>query len=81
MFLDTIMILECIIVGLTTFLVGHIGFKLTTNHENKDEKSQPQGIGLAFFVSGVVLHLVLEFIGFNKFYCNRRCRATLDILQ
>ena len=53
----------------------------TQKHENKDEKSQPQGIGLAFFISGVVLHLVLEFIGFNKFYCNSRCRATLDILQ
>ena len=83
MFINTILILESIIVGLITFLVGYMGFNITENRENFERggKIQPRGIGIAFFFTGFIFHFILEFIGFNKFYCNRTCRKTMEYLN
>ena len=43
-----ILFLEGIIVGLVTFIIGHIGFNFTTNIKNKDNKIKPKGINVAF---------------------------------
>ena len=76
-----ILLLEGSIVGLITFIIGHLGFNLTTNSKNRDNKIKPQGINLAFFITGFILHIMFEYIGFNKFYCNKNCRRTIELLN
>lgn len=73
-----ILFLEGMIVGLISFIVGHLGFNLTTS---KEKKVKPYGINLAFFITGFILHIMLEYIGFNKFYCNKNCRNTIKLLN
>ena len=76
-----ILYLEGTIVGLITFIIGHIGFNLTTNIKNRDSKIKPNGINFAFFITGFILHIMLNFIGFNKFYCNKNCRNSIKFLS
>jgi|APSaa5957512493_1039668.scaffolds.fasta_scaffold128525_2 hypothetical protein len=75
------LIFESLLVGFITLLVGHMAFNLTVNKRNKDQKIKPIGINIAFFITGFLIHLVFEYIGFNKMYCDKRCRSTINILS
>lgn len=57
--------MESLIVGFMAWVIGTIVFNLSINKPNKD-KHKPYGIGLAFFTTGVILHIILEIGGFNK---------------
>ena len=65
-----ILLSESIIVGIISFVIGTIIFNLSINKTNKD-KSKPYGIDFAFFMTGIILHLILEFWGFNKWFCDK----------
>lgn len=65
------LLLESTIVGFICFVIGTVIFNLSTNKLNKDQK-QPYGINFSFFITGVILHLFLEFGGFNKWYCDKK---------
>jgi len=71
-----ILIIESIIVGIITFLIGHMGFSLTTNKNNIENKKKPYGITIAFFITGFLIHILLEYVGFNKMYCDKRCNLS-----
>lgn len=76
-----ILLLESSIVGLVTFIIGHVGFNLTTNKKNRENTSKPYGIDMAFFTTGFILHLLFQYIGFNKIYCHRNCRKSIEMLN
>jgi hypothetical protein len=69
--------LEAIVIGIITFIIGKISFNMTLNKNNdKDnENKQPYGLDLTFFVTGFLLHFVIEIIGLNKWYCDKKCMA------
>jgi len=60
-----ILIIEAIFVGFITFVIGTIVFNHTINKYNIN-MIQPEGINIAFFTTGFILHIFLDFIGFNK---------------
>jgi hypothetical protein len=62
---------ESVIIGIITFIIGTIIFNLSINKSNKDE-IKPYGINFAFFITGVILHILLEVLGFNQWYCNKK---------
>lgn len=64
------LLFESIIIGIITLIVGNIIFNLSVNKVNKD-KTKPYGINLSFFITGVILHICLEYLGFNKWYCKK----------
>ena len=72
------LLLESIFVGFITLVIGTIIFNLSINKINKDNKNnkdtnqKPYGFSFAFFITGVLLHIGLEFLGFNKWYCNKK---------
>ena len=66
-----ILLSESVIIGFICFVIGTIIFNLSINKTNKD-KEKPYGINFAFFMTGVILHVLLEFGGFNKWYCNKK---------
>lgn len=51
------LILESIIVGFITWVIGTIIFNLSINKTNKDNR-KPYGIGTAFFITGVILCII-----------------------
>lgn len=62
---------ESTIIGFMTWVIGTIIFNLSINKTNKNN-NKPYGIDLAFFTTGLILHILLEFGGFNKWFCNRQ---------
>lgn len=71
------LLLESIFVGFITLVIGTIIFNLSVNKINKNNKNNkeinnPYGFGFAFFITGVLLHIGLEFLGFKKWYCNKK---------
>ena len=59
---------EATVIGFITFVIGTICFNLSINKDNKD-KHKPKGISFAFFMTGVLLYIILNVSGFNKWIC------------
>lgn len=54
-----ILIIESIITGIITWIMGTILFNLSINKLNKDE-IKPYGIELSFFMTGVIVYIILD---------------------
>lgn len=67
------LLLESILAGVMTFIIGTIIFNLSINKSNQSNP-QPDTINIAFFMTGVVLNLFLSLTGFNKWYCDKDCK-------
>jgi hypothetical protein len=65
------LLLESSMIGIIILIIGTIIFNLTINKENKD-KNKPYGISMAFFMTGFITNLLLEFGGFNEYMCKRK---------
>jgi len=64
---------ESIIIGIITLIVGLILFNLTVNKKNKQNNYKtPHGIKFALFLTGIVIHLIIELSGFNKWICDKQ---------
>ena len=68
------LLIEATIIGFITFVIGTICFNLSINKNNNKykDKSKPKGIGFAFYMTGVLLHIILNFTGFNNWFCNKK---------
>jgi hypothetical protein len=55
------LLFEAFIMGWITWVIGTIIFNLTINYNNNLNQSQPIGINLAFYITGVIFT-----IGCNK---------------
>lgn len=56
-----ILLIESIIVGIITSIIGIIIFDLSINKDNKNE-IKPYGIDLAFFITGIIVYIITEII-------------------
>jgi hypothetical protein len=70
-------LIQSFFVGIITLVIGTIIFNLSINKINDNNKNKPQGIKFAFFITGVILHILLESFGFNKWYCDKKLCYTL----
>ncbi len=73
---------EASVIGIITLIIGKIAFNLTLNKNNNDNNenedtifpnNEPYGINLTLFITGFLLHYIIEIIGLNKWYCNGKC--------
>ena len=79
-------LLEAIVIGLITFIIGKIAFNITINKSNSKDQDQeqvtvPYGLDLTFFVTGFLLHIFIEIIGLNKWYCDKKCISGVSNLS
>ena len=51
------LLIESILIGIITYVIGTIVFNLSINKPNKYKK-KPYGINLAFFVTGFILCII-----------------------
>lgn len=54
-----ILIIESIIIGIITWIIGTILFNLSINKPNKNNL-KPYGIELAFFMTGIIINIINE---------------------
>ncbi len=82
-------IIESIIIGVVTMILGKIisNILLGINKVDKNKKlpiwSEPKVIEISLFFTGVFIHLVCEYVGLNKWYCDketRKCVRRISLL-
>ena len=74
---------ECVIIGVITLIIGNIITKLlfkfndVNDNESLDSTlvkySNSYIFHIILFLTGVILHLLLEYIGLEKWYCEKVC--------
>ncbi len=73
--------IQSIIMGIVTLIIGSIIFKLSFKNKEEIEiiyfKNKPYGINIAFFMTGFVIHIILDISGFNKWYCDKECNTIM----
>ena len=75
------LVCESLLAGFVTMIIGHIIFNLSINKKNKNnERKEPEGGILAFFMTGFIVNLFLELSGFNKWNCDRNCSLAMKQL-
>lgn len=67
---------EASIIGIITLILGKILLELIIK-KNEKNKKHPSGIYLAFFSTGFLLHFVIEYLGINCWYCDKKCSVRL----
>jgi len=73
---------EAIIIGILTLVVGKIGFHLSTNKIERDKKyKENPHLNLILFLTGFILHYLIEFIGLNKWYCDKKCLGSIRLIS
>lgn len=65
---------EATVIGLLILVIGKMIMGLTVN---KKHKKHPKGISLAFFCTGFLLHFVIEYLGINCWYCDKKCAVKI----
>ena len=76
-----VLIAEACIIGIITSIIGKITFNLTTNKKNENNNiNKPLGIEIAFFITGCLLHIIIEAVGLNKWYCQKKCMTGIKLL-
>jgi len=93
-FSESNVFLESIVIGFITLIIGKIIFSVFYKQSNKednkkednkkeDNKKQNNNMKLNFilFFTGVILHFIIEYIGFNKWYCDKQCYKKLASLS
>lgn len=67
---------ESLIVGIITMLIGMLTLKFISKEHGSINYETSM-----FFIIGFFIHNITEYIGFNKFYCNKKCRKSLKLLN
>ena len=72
---------ESMVIGIITLLIGRIIFHFSINEIDPEKrKKYLNNINLILFVTGVLLHFIIEIAGFNKWYCDKQCLTGLKSL-
>jgi uncharacterized membrane protein len=66
---------EAVLIGFITLVLGKIAFSLvlTTEEDKKKKEKEHKHLELILFLAGFFLHFIIEMIGLNKWYCDKKC--------
>ena len=73
--LDSQTFLEAILIGVITFIIGKISITMILNNDDDEDnkKKMNHSFDLIFFITGFLLHYIIEIGGLNKWYCDKKC--------
>jgi predicted membrane channel-forming protein YqfA (hemolysin III family) len=67
---------ESIIIGIITLIIGNIIFYFFYDEKDKKKQNKTKNNLILFFI-GVILHFIIIYTGFEKWYCNKECCKVL----
>jgi len=77
------LILESIIIGIITSILGSVMVKILSRVNSVEDNEYLNNfvgkynktyiIEISMFFTGILIHLLLEYIGLNKWYCEKKC--------
>ena len=63
------LIKEAVFVGILTVIVGTVLSKLFESRNTRKDWNKNYIMEKCLFLTGVIIHLLCEYIGLNKWYC------------
>ena len=77
-------IINSFIVGLITSILGSVIFRIILTKFTKADNNESINymvkkysnnyiLEISLFFTGVLIHLLFEYFGFNKWYCEKKC--------
>lgn len=70
-------IMEACVIGIITFILGLIFIKISEKKEDKVKNKNNNRIYISLFLTGFILHFLIEIIGLNKWYCDKQCMVKI----
>jgi len=70
-------LIEAIMIGIITFIIGKIFISFNSDNINNEYKNKPYLLNLTFFLIGFLLHYIIEIGGLNQWYCDKKCMADI----
>jgi hypothetical protein len=67
-----ILLSESFFIGFICFIIGTVIFNFTIDKTKEHKTQKSQTIGIIFFITGIMLHILLELGGFTKWYCEKK---------
>jgi len=77
------LIFESILIGTITSILGNLMLKILLKFNSVDDNNSLEHllnqykdtyiIQTSLFFTGILIHLLLEYIGLNKWYCEKKC--------
>jgi hypothetical protein len=77
------LIIESVVIGIITSILGSVMIKILSkvnSVESHDYLNNFVGkykktyiIEISMFFTGILIHLLLEYVGLNKWYCEKKC--------
>lgn len=69
--MNNTLLVELIFVGIITSIIGYIISYITMKINNPDVKFKHWNpLILTFFITGISIHLLCEYLSINKYYCS-----------
>lgn len=66
---------EAIGIAIITLIIGNIAFYLTTEKQETEDKQVKKNkiikLNIILFITGFLLHFIIETVGINKWYCDK----------
>lgn len=66
---------EAIGIAIITMIIGNIAFYLTTERQENEDKQVKKNkiikLNIILFITGFLLHFIIETVGLNKWYCDK----------
>lgn len=78
-------VLESVVIGIITALIGSIVVRIIISfnriernqsidlEKTVDKLGQNYLLEISLFFTGILIHLILEYIGLNQWYCQKKC--------
>jgi Na+/H+-translocating membrane pyrophosphatase len=60
------LVYETVSIGVLVVVIGHFVMKAVTNSSMVEDKMKPV---VSLFITGALVHLICEFSGVNRWYC------------
>ena len=77
------LIFESLLIGIITAILGNLMIKIVTRFNTVekndnltfvlDSYKDTYIIPISLFFTGILIHVFLEYIGLNKWYCEKKC--------
>jgi len=77
------LIFESILIGTITSILGNLMLKILLKFNSVDDNNSLEHIlnqykdtyiiQTSLFFTGILIHLLLEYVGLNKWYCEKKC--------
>ena len=77
------LIFESILIGTITSILGNLVLKILLKFNSVDDNNSLEHllkkykdtyiIQTSLFFTGILIHLLLEYVGLNKWYCEKKC--------